>query len=87
MLSKNQPKVKREQFMKDFYVPDLHELLDEAAGKFGDKPFIKYIQDYEIVEKSYRQVRDDAFALCRYFLFNSNKAFCTSDNSLFVSSN
>ncbi len=57
--------------MKDFYVPDLHELLEEAAGKFGDKTFIKYIQDYEIVEKSFRQVRDDSFALCRYFLFNS----------------
>ena len=57
--------------MKDFYVPDLHELLEEAAGKFGDKTFIKYIQDYDIVEKSFRQVRDDSFALCRYFLFNS----------------
>ncbi len=57
--------------MKDFYVPDLHELLNEAVEKFGDKPFIKYIQDYEIAEKSYRQVRDDSFALCRYLLFNS----------------
>ena len=57
--------------MKDFYVPDLRELLDNAAEKFGDRAFIKYIEDGEIKEKSYIEVRDDSLAVCRRLIYDS----------------
>lgn len=52
--------------MKDFYVPDVRELLDDGAEKFGNKTFIRYLEDGEIIDKSYIDVRRDALAVCRY---------------------
>ena len=57
--------------MKDFYVPDLRELLDNSAEKFGDKTFIKYFDGACVVEKSYKKVRDDSLAVCRWLIHNS----------------
>lgn len=55
-----------EVIMKDFYIPSVRELLDSAEKEYGDKTFIKYIQDDTLYEKSYREVRRDAMAVCRY---------------------
>lgn len=52
--------------MKHFYVPDIRELLDTGAEKFGNKTFIRYLEDGEIIDKSYNDVRSDALAICRY---------------------
>ena len=52
--------------MKDFYIPDLREIIDNSAAKYGSKAFIKYLRDDEIVEKSYEEVRRDAIAVSRY---------------------
>lgn len=57
--------------MKDFYVPDLRELLDNSAEKFGDKTFIKYFDGTDVIEKSYKKVRDDSLAVCRWLMHNS----------------
>ena len=57
--------------MKDFYVPDLRELLDNSAEKFGDRVFIKYYDGNTVIEKSYKKVRDDSLAVCRWFMHNS----------------
>ncbi|MBR5113011.1 MAG: AMP-binding protein [Clostridia bacterium] len=57
--------------MKDFYVPDLRELLDNSAEKFGDKTFIKYFDGNTVIEKSYKKVRDDSLAVCRWLIHNS----------------
>ncbi len=53
--------------MKDIYVPDLREIIERSAGKYGSKAFIRYIENGEIVEKSYSDIRRDTLAVCRYF--------------------
>lgn len=52
--------------MDNFAVPTVREVIDEAAGKFGDKTFIKYLDGESIIERSYNRVRDDSLCLCRY---------------------
>ncbi len=59
--------------MKDFYIPDLREILDNSAAKYGSKAFIKYVQDDRIQSKSYREVRRDTLAICRYLRKFSTK--------------
>ena len=51
--------------MDNFICPSLRQLLDEAPVKYGDRAFIKYIRDEEIVEKSFPKVRSDSLAFCR----------------------
>ncbi|MCQ2479175.1 MAG: AMP-binding protein [Clostridia bacterium] len=51
--------------MQNFDVPSLRELLDAGAEKFNNKPFIKYIKDGQIVEKSFSTVQKDSLAVCR----------------------
>ncbi len=51
--------------MKNFNAPSLRELLDSGAEKYGDAPFIKYIKNREIVEKSFIRVQQDSKAVCR----------------------
>ncbi len=51
--------------MCDFDIPSLRELIDAGAEKFKDAPFIKYIKNGEIVEKSFIQVQRDSKAVCR----------------------
>lgn len=50
---------------KMFDVPSLRELIDLGAEKFGEAPFIKYIKNGEITEKSFVQVQKDSKAVCR----------------------
>lgn len=52
--------------MREVYIPSVRELLDTAVEKFGDRTFIKYIKNGETVEKSYRDIRRDSLAVCRY---------------------
>lgn len=51
--------------MANNYVPSVRELLDIAAEKFGSSPFIKYVENGEVQEKSFIQVREDSLAVCR----------------------
>ncbi len=51
--------------MKLENVPTIRDLLDVAPSKHGDRTFIKYIRDGEIVEKKFSEVRSDGLAVCR----------------------
>ena len=46
-------------------IPTIRELLDSAPEKHGDRTFIKYIRDGQIVEKRFSEVRSDSLAFCR----------------------
>lgn len=60
--------------MKNNNFPSLRELLDGGAAKYGDAPFIKYIQSGSIIEKSYNTVCADSKAVCRMLrAFSSEK--------------
>ena len=48
------------------YVPTIRDMLDNSAEKFGNKSFIKYVENGKVVEKSFIQVREDSLAICRY---------------------
>lgn len=52
--------------MREFYTPSFREILDNSAEKYGDKTFIKYKVNDEIIEKSFIQLREDSLAACRY---------------------
>ncbi len=40
-------------------------LLDDAAAIYGNKTFIKYMENGELIEKSFARVRDDSLCFCR----------------------
>ncbi len=44
----------------------VRDLIDNSARVYADKPFIKYLNGDEIVEKSFIKLREDSLALCRY---------------------
>lgn len=44
----------------------VRDLLDNSAKVFGDKPFIKYLNGDDVVEKSFVTLRENSLALCRY---------------------
>ncbi|MBQ6067719.1 MAG: AMP-binding protein [Clostridia bacterium] len=46
-------------------VPTIRRLLDEAPEKFNDKPFIRFIRDGLVREKTFSKVRADSLAFCR----------------------
>ena len=52
--------------MKDIYIPSLRKIIDNSAKSYGDKPFIKYEKDGEVIEKSYIELKNDTLAVCRY---------------------
>ncbi len=45
-------------------------LLDYAAETFGDRPFIKYVSDGEICERSFTELRTHSLAFCRMLRAN-----------------
>ncbi len=45
-------------------------LLDYAAETFGDRPFIKYVSDGEIYERSFAELRAHSLAFCRMLRAN-----------------
>ncbi len=51
--------------MKLENVPTIRDLLDVAPAKHNDRTFIKYIQNGEIIEKKFSEVRSDGLAVCR----------------------
>lgn len=52
--------------MKYDTTPTIREMLDNAAGVYKEKTFIKYIREDVIVERSFARVREDSLAFCRY---------------------
>lgn len=59
--------------MKQSSVPSVKELLNEGAAKFGSATFIKYIENGQIKEKSFIQIRDDSECVCRLIRHGNNK--------------
>lgn len=59
--------------MKKFDAPTVRELLDNGAEKYGDATFIKFIRDGVIEERSFKKVRDDSLAVCRWIRNLSEK--------------
>ena len=59
--------------MKKFDAPSVRELLDTGAEKFGDATFIKFIRDGKIEERSFKKVRSDSLAVCRWIRNLSDK--------------
>ena len=45
--------------------PSVRELLDQGAVKYGNSTFIKYIENDELKEKSFIQIRNDSRCVCR----------------------
>lgn len=46
-------------------IPSVLNLLDTGVEKFGNSPFIKYISNGEVIEKSFIQIRSDSKCVCR----------------------
>lgn len=46
-------------------IPSVLDLLDMGAEKYGNSPFIKYICNGEVKEKSFIQIRSDSQCVCR----------------------
>lgn len=59
--------------MKKFDAPSVRELLDNGAEKYGDATFIKFIRDDKIEERSFKKVRSDSLAVCRWIRSLSEK--------------
>ncbi len=51
--------------MSEFYAPTVRELLDGAAEKYADAPFINYIENNEVQKKSFNETRRASLAVCR----------------------
>lgn len=59
--------------MENFDAPSVRELLDNGAEKYGDATFIKFIRDDKIEERSFKKVRSDSLAVCRWIRSLSEK--------------
>ncbi len=46
-------------------IPSVKDLLDAGAEKYGNKTFIKYIENNKIKEKSFIQIKNDSQCVCR----------------------
>lgn len=44
----------------------VRDLIDNGAALYGEKPFIKYRRNGEIIEKSFITLRENSLAVCRY---------------------
>ena len=59
--------------MDRIYIPSVREILDNSAEKYGDSAFLKYVENGQIIEKSFIKVREDTLAFCRFLRSFSNK--------------
>lgn len=59
--------------MNKTVTPSVMDLLNEGAEKYGKAPFIKYISDGEVVEKSFLQIRSDSKCVCRMIRNSTEK--------------
>jgi acyl-CoA synthetase (AMP-forming)/AMP-acid ligase II len=55
-----------------YKAPSIRQILDASAAKYGDRTFIKFIEDGTVQERSFRRLRQDSLAVCR-FLRNLGK--------------
>ncbi len=46
-------------------IPSVRDLLNAGAEKYGNAAFIKYIENGEIKEKSFVQIKNDSQCVCR----------------------
>lgn len=56
------------EYIKDWYskINTVRDLIDNSAEMYGDKTFIKYCRGEEVVEKSFKTLRENSLAICRY---------------------
>ena len=47
-------------------IPTVRELIDNAADKYEEKTFIKFVREKTIQERSYRTVQQHSMAVCRW---------------------
>lgn len=85
--------------MKNFDAPSVRELLDNGAEKYGDATFIKFIRDDKVEERSFKKVRSDSLAVCRWirslskkrmhvaFIGKSNYEYITCLSGILISGN
>lgn len=61
-------KLFREEEMKIMSkkIINVRDLLDDAAERYGDRTFIKYSLNDEVIEKSYMVLNENALAVARY---------------------
>lgn len=52
--------------MDSFNVPSVKDLLETGAEKFNNSTFLKYVNDGNVVERSFTQVKEDSFAVFRW---------------------
>ena len=52
--------------MEHSRIPTIRELLDTAPERFGDRDFIRYVQNGEVVARTFSDVRADSLAACRF---------------------
>ncbi|MBQ4245283.1 MAG: AMP-binding protein [Clostridia bacterium] len=50
----------------EYKAPSVRELLDNAAAKYGDRTFIKFLCEGRVEERSFNRLREDSLAVCRY---------------------
>ena len=55
-------------YAKEWYknIRTVRDLIDNSAAMYGDKTSIKYCRGDEIVEKSFKTLRENSLAICRY---------------------
>ena len=58
----------KEENNRSFYekIHTVRDLIDNSAELYGDKPFIKYLKGEQIIEKSFKDLRENSLAICRY---------------------
>ncbi|MBR4859050.1 MAG: AMP-binding protein [Clostridia bacterium] len=53
--------------------PSVRELLEQGAVKYGESVFIKYVENGEVKEKSFIQIRNDSRCVCRMIRHTADK--------------
>lgn len=53
---------------RSFYskIHNVRDLIESSAERYGDKPFIKYVKEECVVEKSFKVLKENSLAICRY---------------------
>ncbi len=54
-------------------VPSVKELLSESARKYGDSTFIKYVENGDVKEKTFIQIKDNSECVCRMIRHTTDK--------------
>ena len=52
--------------MSTFSAPSMRELVEMQADKYGNKTFIKFVENGQVREKSYLALKNDSLCICRY---------------------